>query len=369
MPLKESYVVWNNKGGVGKTTLTFHMATRYASRNPAVNVLVIDLCPQANVSMALLSSQDRNGSEHLSSFYRSGKTVSSYLQKSTEAGQLLDAKSFITRVSRYNNQVPVNIFLLCGDMYLELVGRHLEHLRSGYALASNNPWMIHTSSIRSFIEGLEKKVSGVTRGHEEWVVFIDTNPAFSVYTEIALAAARRLVIPINADDFSIEAVRAMLDLVYNIHSDEEEEEESENFAAYRQYMFSSKATMCDLRRPKIHLLVNNRVTRKNTRATTAFDAMGAENLKVLYEAYQQHEECFSPLEERITSKEAFKKQYFEDIQDFHSTAIISLHTGCPLGALAGLKSKVKIGEEAEVRIEKRLLSPYVESLDKLVQKL
>ena len=170
----------------------------------------------------------------------------------------------------------------------------------------------------------------------------------------------------------IEAVRAMLDLVYNIHLDEEEEEEeeeeSENFAAYRKYMFSSKANMCDLRRPKIHLLVKNRVTRKNTRATTAFDAMGTENLKVLYEAYQQHEECFSPLEERITSKEAFKEQYFQDIQDFHSTAIISLHTGCPLGALAGLKGKVKIGEKA-VRARKDLLSPYVDSLDKLVQKL
>ena len=252
-------------------------------------------------------------------------------------------------------------------MYLELVGRHLEHLRTGYALPSNNPWVIHTSSIRSFIEGLEGKVSGVTRDDEEWVVFIDTNPSFSVYTEIALAAARRLVVPINADDFSIEAVRAMLDLVYDIHSDVEEEE-SENFAAYRKYMFSRKATMYDLRRPQIHLLVNNRVTRKNTRATTAFEAMGAENLKVLYEAYQQHEECFSPLDEIITSKEAFKKQYFEDIQDFHSTAIISLHIGCPLGALAGFKGKVLIGEKA-VRARKDLLSPYVESLDKLVQKL
>ena len=32
-------------------------------------------------------------------------------------------------------------------------------------------------------------------------VFIDTNPAFSVYTECAVAAADRLIIPVNADDF------------------------------------------------------------------------------------------------------------------------------------------------------------------------
>ena len=33
------------------------------------------------------------------------------------------------------------------------------------------------------------------------IYHIDTNPAFSVYTETAVAAADRLIIPINADDF------------------------------------------------------------------------------------------------------------------------------------------------------------------------
>ena len=373
MSLKESYVIWNNKGGVGKTTLAFHMATQCARRNPGVQVLVIDLCPQANVSMALLNSPGQQGSEHLSSLYKQNKTISFYLQSSTETGPVVDANRFLVCVSDYNNQVPANLFLLCGDMYLELVCRHLEHLRSGYARPRHNPWVIVTSSVRSFIEGSEGKVIGVTGNRDEldeWVVFIDTNPAFSVYTEIALAAARKLIIPINADDFSVEAVRAMLDLVYDIHT--EREEESENFKAYRQYMFSNIATKFELRRPKIHLLINNRVTWKNTRATTAFDAMGQENLKVLFEAYQQHQndkECFSPREGEIANKEAFKEQYFEDIQDFHSTAIISLHTGCPLEALGGLVGKVQISEEVKVKIERKLLPSYVDALDRLVQKL
>lgn len=371
MPLKESYVIWNNKGGVGKTTLTFHMATRYASRNPGVNVLVIDLCPQANVSMALLSSPNHQGSGHLSSLYRENKTISFYLQSSTEMGPVVDANRFLTRVSEFNNQVPGNLFLLCGDMYLELIGRHLEHLRAGYAVPRHNPWLIVTTSIRSFIEGSEGKITGVTQNEDEsveWVVFIDTNPAFSVYTEIALAAGNKLIIPINADDFSIEAVRAMLDLVYDIHPEEEEGAE-ENFAAYRQYMFSNKARKFELRLPQIHLMINNRVTQKNTRSTTAFEAMGAENLKVLYRAYQQHQRdkmCFSPHEGEIANIEAFKRQYFEDVQDFHTTAILSLHSGCPLQGLTG---KVSLSEGTKAKVEKRLLPPYLESLDKLVQKL
>ena len=51
---KNVYTIWNNKGGVGKTTLTFHIATQYAKTHPTDRVVVIDMCPQANVSSALL---------------------------------------------------------------------------------------------------------------------------------------------------------------------------------------------------------------------------------------------------------------------------------------------------------------------------
>ena len=54
MSLIHSYAIWNNKGGVGKSTITFHLAMRYAELHPDINVLVIDLCPQANSSMMLL---------------------------------------------------------------------------------------------------------------------------------------------------------------------------------------------------------------------------------------------------------------------------------------------------------------------------
>ena len=179
-------------------------------------------------------------------------------------------KIYHSRFLPLNPQVPANLFLLCGDMKLELVGRHLEYLRRGFDAPDDSPWLINTCSVRSFIEGSEGLVDGVSQGDVEWVVFIDTNPAFSVYTEIALAAARRLIIPINSDDFSVEAVRAMLDLVYGIRPQQCKEEQDQYFAAYRQYMFSSKATSYHLRLPKIHLLVNNRVTVYGTRAATAF---------------------------------------------------------------------------------------------------
>jgi cellulose biosynthesis protein BcsQ len=44
---------------------------------------------------------------------------------------------------------------------------------------------------------------------EEVVVFIDTNPALSIYTHIALVAVSELIIPVNADCFSMQVIVCM----------------------------------------------------------------------------------------------------------------------------------------------------------------
>ena len=42
------YAFYNNKGGVGKTTLCSNASILYAEQNPEKQILVIDMCPQAN---------------------------------------------------------------------------------------------------------------------------------------------------------------------------------------------------------------------------------------------------------------------------------------------------------------------------------
>lgn len=46
----KTFVVWNNKGGVGKSTLTFNIVCEYAYQFPDRKFLVLDMCPQANSS-------------------------------------------------------------------------------------------------------------------------------------------------------------------------------------------------------------------------------------------------------------------------------------------------------------------------------
>jgi chromosome partitioning protein len=52
------YALWNNKGGVGKSYLTFQIACEYARTHPDKKVLVIDMCPQANSSSMLLGGME-----------------------------------------------------------------------------------------------------------------------------------------------------------------------------------------------------------------------------------------------------------------------------------------------------------------------
>jgi len=49
-----TYALWNNKGGVGKSYVSFQIACPYARSHPDDRVLMIDMCPQANCSSMLL---------------------------------------------------------------------------------------------------------------------------------------------------------------------------------------------------------------------------------------------------------------------------------------------------------------------------
>lgn len=53
------YALWNNKGGVGKSYLTFQVACEYARIHSSKQVLVIDMCPQANASSMLLGGIEK----------------------------------------------------------------------------------------------------------------------------------------------------------------------------------------------------------------------------------------------------------------------------------------------------------------------
>jgi hypothetical protein len=71
------YAIWNNKGGVGKTFLSFVLSTEYANKHPGSHVIVADLCPQANLSEIILGGSEK-GSDRLENLIVEKKTIGSY---------------------------------------------------------------------------------------------------------------------------------------------------------------------------------------------------------------------------------------------------------------------------------------------------
>ena len=360
----KSYVTWNKKGGVGKTTLTFHMATHYALTHPFETVLVIDLCPQANVSMALI------GKENVDKLTSEGRTISFYLRQQyilfTSRSSPVDPQDFLIHVSDFNNQIPPNVQLLCGDIHLETVARSLELERS---VGDDSSWVSVTSSVRYFIEGDGFSKPGIinqANDKSKWVVFIDTNPSFAVYTEIALLAAERLIIPVNADDFSREAFKSLLHSVYGIAEDELPFE----FKLYENKLtFSQKARENRLRLPLIHLLIHNRATRYNLRSAQAFHQLAISSFDVLQCAFKSNSECFAP-KPLGPLQGPQVDQYLVDLYDFHTTGIVALHHGCPLAALRKhyTLNCVPI-VNGTVKLDSKQINIHLQNLDNLVAKL
>ena len=58
-----SFVLWANKGGIGKSTLTFQLAAAFAEKHPERKVLVVDLSPQCDVSRIILGGGHNNGEQ------------------------------------------------------------------------------------------------------------------------------------------------------------------------------------------------------------------------------------------------------------------------------------------------------------------
>ncbi|MBL8393995.1 MAG: ParA family protein [Candidatus Accumulibacter sp.] len=172
-------VVFNQKGGVGKSTIACNLAAIAAERGR--RTLLIDLDPQANASRYVLGKALDEQTKTLANFF----------------DDILGYKLFPEKLDVYIVPTPfANLSLLPSDPRLEEVQFKLESRYKMYKLR----------------EALEK-----LQGYDE--VFIDTPPALNFFTRSALIAADTCLIPFDCDDFSRRALYSLIDSVREIRSD------------------------------------------------------------------------------------------------------------------------------------------------------
>lgn len=353
MALLRSYAIWNNKGGVGKSTIAFHVASRYAQKHLKTKVLVIDLCPQANSSMMLLGGGTQGEDNVLKLCTEATpRTVVGYLSAVIAGGAgaaLPDPNEFLVHVSALNEQMPENLYLLCGDGNLEPMAPAISQAAAAPALTPTvQPWKWVHLVFKELTRNIAKRDDGV-----DWMVFIDTNPSFSIYTELAISAAERLITPVNADDSSRVATNAMFILLHG---------QVPPHPIYGSWTYAAQATKHGMDVPKIHVVVGNRLTQYQG-AASAFKALSDATTDTLFAAFQKHPSYFTSRTAKVKTRDTFREQYSVALRDFNTAGVVSAHWGRPLSMMEQGYYEVH-GTDVKVNADK--VTDCTDALDELL---
>jgi chromosome partitioning protein len=176
-------VVFNQKGGVGKSTITVNLAAIAAAQGQ--RVLLIDLDRQGNSTRYLLGEAEAPKGAGSAAFFDNS------LKFAVREGSAAD----------YICETPFeNLHLMPGSALLDELQTKLESRQKIYKL-------------RQALEKLESD-------YDE--VWIDTPPALNFYTRSALIAADSCLIPFDCDAFSRAALYELMQNVDEIQADHNE---------------------------------------------------------------------------------------------------------------------------------------------------
>lgn len=173
-------VIFNQKGGVGKSTIAVNLAAIAAKEGR--RTLLIDMDPQCNASRYLLGDAARDIQP----------TIADYFE------QTLNFSLFSKPATAFIHATPFeNLSLIPSHPEIDALQAKLESRHKIYKL-------------RDTLNELDKDFDEI---------FIDTPPAYNFFTQSALIATDRCLVPFDCDDFSRQALYALLANVREIQED------------------------------------------------------------------------------------------------------------------------------------------------------
>lgn len=177
---------FNNKGGVGKTSLVYHLAWMYADLG--VPVLAADLDPQANLTSMFL---DEDGLEELWPDGPHERTLFGAIRP------LLEGTGDIA--TPYVEDIAENIGLLAGDLGMSASEDEL-----------NSQWPDALDrKPRAFrvLSAFWRVARRAAKEREAALVLIDVGPNLGAINRAALIAAEHVVIPLAPDLYSLQGLK------------------------------------------------------------------------------------------------------------------------------------------------------------------
>lgn len=174
-------VIFNQKGGVGKSTIASNLAA--ISAHQGRRTLVVDLDSQANTSSYLLGRDWTPSNDQ--------GVVGLF-------DQALSFRLYEREPSEFVLETPFE------GLSIMPAGRELENLQSKL----ESRYKIY--KLREALDALAGEFDAV---------YLDTPPALNFFTRSALIAGNRCLIPFDCDDFSRQALYELLENVLEIRQD------------------------------------------------------------------------------------------------------------------------------------------------------
>jgi chromosome partitioning protein len=178
---------FDNKGGVGKTSLVYHLAWMMAELG--YRVVAADLDPQATLTSAFLEDEEL---EKLWPSTGERRTVWGAVQPFQERTGPLGAAP----LSRTSNDC---LALLPGDIFLSSFEDDLSS--SWFGCLSGQPGSFAVMSV------FWQLMQSATARHGADVVLVDVGPSLGAINRAALLTADHVVVPVAPDLFSLQGLR------------------------------------------------------------------------------------------------------------------------------------------------------------------
>lgn len=178
---------FNNKGGVGKTSLIYHLAWMFASLRK--RVVILDIDPQANLTAAFL---DEDKIEALWEQKGLGSTIYQCVKPLTGVGDI--AEPLLQHIAS-------DLYLLPGDVNLSGFEDALSPEWPG-SMGDNNLYrpMRILSSFWQVMQMAARKVQAD-------IVLVDIGPNLGAINRSVLIATDYVAIPLGADLFSLQGLK------------------------------------------------------------------------------------------------------------------------------------------------------------------
>lgn len=176
---------FNNKGGVGKTSLVFHVS--WMAAELGIRVLVADLDPQANLTSAYLSEAEL---EKIWPIVGYGPTVYGALEPLLGVGDI----HYVTP-----QKVGDEHYLLRGDIALSQFEDELAESWPACLTGRQRPFHI-TSALWRLLRHTAERIRAD-------LVVVDVGPNLGALNRAVLVASDHVVIPMAPDLFSVQGLR------------------------------------------------------------------------------------------------------------------------------------------------------------------